>query len=479
MIVDQYIDQRTLILLNRSQGLSIMQFPWLSPREARRLAAWRVLDMYYAGVSNGCIVGLKRSYDDNWQDSCAVYDVSNMWSDLVLQGLAFGEEGTPALPGSVAWWATECGIFEALGEAEAMASYLGDVVVKVTFDSELGGVVLVPLHPGTVFWHSKVLASVVLEVNEGDVYVEQYQKTPGGGCIWRNETVSKDKLTTAMGNQASPMDMITAAWEKLPCTQIPLVHIPNRRAFDDGYGVSDFSRCLGIVDALSMNRTNQKVGEDKWALPPIFISGEDVVFAVDKETGVKTFRYDSGDLIPLGKNGNASMLGNSDMLAMLQGREDRLMVQILKSAGLTEVAAGSMGDVGNQRELQIKLMFGPIDRSVGKRRRAREPKLRSVMGISAEMWRGFSPNTYGARFGKGFDLAKVKFNWGALVPEDVQEKLSQLTTARNGGLIDRESAVTKASKLLGTEKTVAEQMAAIEAESAAAGDLSAAMARNQ
>jgi hypothetical protein len=459
------IDQWTHILTGRSSSPPLR---WLYPGDRRRITAYGILDWYEAGASNKAISDLPLSYQKNWIDTGIVAYLGGKLAELTLTGfkaqLADDDKGSQAL----AAWVEESELDLQLGEIERLTSIYGDGVARVAWDDARGIPVVQARHPGMYYANNAEKTSVVLVAH--NAYDQQYLDVEwyylDGARVFMVQQQIKVSDLTGLGNEKPLVERLTAAPVELACTALPIIHVPNRSGADDRWGESDFSRVLALIDCWHKSAcTDARIISERMAAPTRFVTSQTNPQTRVAADGTRRtqFEYEPGVMYWLGETGSVTQLDNDKALDLVIKYDGVTWDKILKFIGLTRAGIGETGETGGLREFQVKLMYGPTEQTILRRRRARLPRWRNALRTSRELWQGMDAGGYKKRFGDK-RLEDAQLSCGPLMPEDVESHMTMLATGRAQGGLPRKYYVAEIMKALNVAGNVEEAMKLLEDE---------------
>lgn len=460
------IDQWSHILNGRQR---VGTLKWLYPLDTRRIQAYCILDWYEAAQSDKAIQSLPDSYVRNWVDSGVVAYLGGKFAELTMTGVKLQFPEKEEANAELDKWVSESELDSVLHQIERNASIYGDAVGRVAWDFERMIPVIEDRHPGMYYSDGAAAKSVVLIAHSAmdPDYLDVEHYSVRDGKVYMLTGIIKASDTTALNNERSLYDRIASMPETvLGCSSLPLVHVLNRKGADDRWGESDFSRVLSLVDSWHKSAcTDARIISERMASPSRFISGEKdpTISTTPDGRRVVNQKYEPGVMYHLGQNGTVTQLDNSTALDLLIKYDAGTWDKILKLIGLTRAGIGETGDTGNLREFQVKLMYGPTDQTVRRRRRRLVPRIKLMLKVARELWQTQDPGGYNKRFGTA-KLEDAVIGFGSIMPEDMEGRMNLLATARAGGGLPRRYYVGEVLNTMGVEGNVDEAITMLEEE---------------
>jgi len=453
------IDQWTHILTGRRASPPL---GWLYPGDRRRITAYGVLDWYEAAASDKAIDNLPLSYQRSWIDTGVVAYLGGKMAELTLTGFKVQIDDNDAASQALAAWVEASELDMHLVEIERLTSIYGDGVARVAWDDARGIPVVQPRHPAMFYANDAEKNSVVLVAHNAydhEVLDVEWYYLDGKRVFMVQQQIKVSDLT-GLGNEKPLVARLTAAPVELACSSLPVVHVPNRPGADDRWGESDFSRLLALIDTWHKSAcTDARMISERMASPRTFVVTEkDPSTKVALDGTRRTINeFEPGSITWLGAAGSVTQLDNSAALDLVIKYDGSTWDKILKLVGLTRTGIGEAGDIGNLRQFQVKLMYGPTEQTINRRRRARMPRWRALLRTCTELWQGMDAAGYRKRFGDA-RLDDAVLSCGPLMPEDVEGRMTLLATARAQGGLPRRYYVTELMKALGIDGNVDEAL---------------------
>jgi hypothetical protein len=439
------LDQYTQILHKRIHNY--MNPGVVSASHVRRMQAYQIIDHYLCADSVHALRELPDSLRQWWTDPGTLKMFAGVFAKLTTKGMRLNSSNDlpPERKAALLDWTRRSKLYRVLRQSCRDASAYGDAVLQPVWDNALGCPRLDVLHPG---WYVPINENRVLLMWQPDIEVDELvvqdyllgtsgildgDKVRMTGELKVGMRTVKIRINT-IGSNRSVLDYLTGQYEPLPYSRIPVVHIANGEYGGNGFGTSDFSTALDVMDNYHQLLTDKR-RQSRFMIPPIGVRGN-VRFAAPSSDGVVRAQYEPGMFVGLGENGGFDMPDFSPLLTAATAEKDDVRAELLRACGLTKAALGELGDVSNLRELEIRMIFAPIDNEVQDRRQDFITPWRDAIRMTEELWKCQDMDGYTKVFGNE-SLADMDLLFDEVMPKDVATLINTLTASR--GALDQET----------------------------------------
>lgn len=443
---DPKLDQYTQILNGRRmQHMSDTIYP---KSEHRRIQAYQILDHYLCADSANAILELPDSLHTWWLDPGTMKAFAGVFAKLICKGLRLQpkDQQSPKQEKALNQWVQKTRLYRLLRQCCRDTSVYGDSVLQPVWDDALGMPKLDVLHPGwyVPFSQNRVVLIWLMSEDSKVYHIEDYML--GTRAVEKDgalEVTTEKRVGMRMANieytegnlgTKTLLEYLTGPYTPVPFETIPVVHIKNGEEGGNGFGTSDFSTALDMMDTYHQILTDKR-RQSRFMIPPIGVRGN-VRFAAPDANGVIKVQYEPGMFVGLGPDGGFDTPDFSALLTAANAEKDNVRVELLRACGITKAALGELGEVSNLRELEIKLIFAPIDNEVQDRRADFETPFMNCLKLIEELWLDKDKAGYNAVFGST-KLSEMELVYDEVMPLDVKGMLDSLVEIRPA--LDRET----------------------------------------
>lgn len=474
-MVQKYADWRGSVL-NRRRSMMVAGYVPETQRE--RLKVCEILAKYMAGHSADAYTDLSESHRKWWVDSALVYQLASLQADLVTLGMrASGVDPEQAKKTNDAL--RLCGWFRACRRIERECMGYGDAVVVPEWDAVANVPRLEVYMPGmwlpiddrnaVLFWERKE--------RDGEVFVQHYMmgkmatmepdgkraRVDGAASAGLKEGWVKKEQP---GRNDLPLqDRLPGdTFEPLPFSTLPVVAVHNGDVDIDGFGMSDFWPVLGLIDSYNEILTDERIAA-RFIVPTTTMWGD--APPRDKNNRPIT-EYEPGGMYYVGQNGGMTQGDTSTMLTAANAQRVQLFAGTIAGIRMCKAMVGDVGETSGRRDREVRLMYMPGKNKISAVREDRAPVWLRLRTLLDELWSEKDPAGYKAATG-GVPLASVGLELDDILPEDVGERVNQVTAARGSGIMDRATGAAVVAKAMGVSTDPALMARLAEEEVKAAG----------
>lgn len=437
---------------------------WLSMEHRRRLAAYKVMDQFYANVDEPALT----QYDMTPVRLGTVAYTIQVLRDVTVGGKQRivvrdadkeGDSGRKQEQDDLELWAKRNRFYPKLQEAERLSGLLGDAFYRLRIGKTRGtpDVKVDVLHPSFVFPsfdNDGNLSSVALMweeykviggVSVSCVYKDEYEigadgfvyETAGWYLYAQLAQVGDLELNEYDVN----VDGVPINKLNLKLTQIPVYHLPNFYTVSD-YGESDLSYLTHAIK--EMNATDTDLAQSAGILgsPQMVIAGlkGQIRNGVVHNTEVET--TGPGKVWNVDKDGGkADYLDNSNMLKCLVEYYDRIEDRFFRNVRLGKLFSGATDNIRDiESGKAFKTMLASLYARVAQKRTVRET-------VYSELFRGLV-ELFALSGQNKFPEEDIRLEFGNVLPSDNHEDLQAVTTiwAQGKGPISADTAVRLAAR---------------------------------